>query len=93
MSKKELISVRLSEEVSKKCKLAAAKGYTRSDFINQAILNIPIYNRGFEQKLLPYFCSIAESIASIQGNNELKIELRKELDAVCQYLNSQPDGI
>lgn len=90
MQKKKSISLRLSPEARQKCEDAITKGYSRTAFIDQAIRSIPYYDKAIEQKLLPHFCAIAESVAAIKGNPDLKAEMRKELDEICRYLNSRP---
>lgn len=91
MYKKKSISLRLSREANQKCEDAIKKGYSRTEFIDQAIRGVPYYDKAIEQKLLPSFCSIAEAIASIKGNDAIKEELRKELDEICRYLNFRPE--
>lgn len=90
---KKAISIRLSEEAMNRCEQAQKKGYSRTEFIDQAIRGIPYCNRDYAQKLLPYFCAIAESISQIRGNEHVKKAMRKELDAVCQFLKSHPEPI
>lgn len=88
---KQQISVRLSDEANQKCEQAMKQGYSKTDFINQAILGIPYYDRKFAQQLLPYFCAIADSLSSVRGNADVKQEMREELDAVCQFLRSHQE--
>lgn len=90
---KKAISVRLSDEAMNRCGQAQKKGYSRTEFIDQAIRGIPYYNRDYAQKLLPHFCAIAESISQIRGNEYVKKMMRKELDEVCQFLRSHPEPI
>ena len=90
-SMKKAISVRLSDEAMNRCEQAQKKGYSRTEFIDQAIRGIPYYDRDYAQKLLPYFCAIAESISQIHGNEYAKKTMRKELDEVCQCLRSHPE--
>ena len=90
---KKAISVRLSDEAMNKCEQAQRRGYSRTKFIDQAIRGIPYYDRDYAQKLLPYFCAIAESISQIRGNEYIKKTMRKELDEVCQFLKSPPEPI
>lgn len=90
---KKAISVRLSDEAMNRCEQAQRKGYSRTEFIDQAIRGIPYYDRDYAQKLLPYFCAIAESISQIRGNEYVKKTMRKELDAVCQFLKSHLEPI
>ena len=91
MYKKKSISLRLSQEADRKCEEATKKGYSRTEFIDQAIRGVPYYDKAIEQKLLPYFCAIAETISSIKGNDDTKEALREELDEVCRYLNFRPE--
>lgn len=93
MSQKKSVSVRLSKDAWRKCEEAMMNGYSRTEFIDQAIRGIPYYDKATERELLPHFCSIAESIGLIKGNVELKEELREELETVCQYLNFRPEHI
>ena len=90
---KKAISVRLSDEAMNRCEQAQKKGYSRTEFIDQAIRGIPYYDRDYAQKILPYFCAIAESISQIHGNEYVKKTMREELDAVCQFLRSHPEHI
>ena len=85
---KKAISVRLSDEAMNRCEQARKKGYSRTEFIDQAIRGIPYYDRDYAQKLLPCFCAIAESISQIRGNEYVKETMRKELEEVCQFLKS-----
>ena len=54
-TKKKAVSVRLTPEAAAKCEHAKANGYNQTDFINQAILELPYYDRQYEQKLLPMY--------------------------------------
>ena len=87
------ISVRLSPEANAKCEDAAAKGFTRTEFINQSIMNIPYHNRQYEQKLLPHFCAMAELVSSLEEDSDIKDALRKELNTICRFLRSQKETI
>lgn len=87
------ISVRLSEQAFARCEEARKKGYTRTEFIEQSILGINYYDRAFARQLIPHFVAIAESIASIRGNSDIKEEMRKELNDVCQFLSSPLEHI
>lgn len=90
---KKAISVRLSDEAMNKCEQAQKEGYSRTEFIDQAIRGIPYYDRDYAQKILPHFCAIAESVSQIHGNEYVKKTMREELDAVCQFLRSHPEHI
>lgn len=87
------ISVRLSAEANTKCEDAIAKGFTRTEFINSAIMNIPYHNRQYEQKLLPHFCAMAELVSSLEAESDIKDALREELNTVCRFLRSQKETI
>ena len=86
-TKKKAVSVRLTPEAAAKCEHAKANGYNQTDFINQAILELPYYDRQYEQKLLPSFCAIAD-LASEINDTEIREALREEVSKICRFLRS-----
>ena len=91
-TKKKAVSVRLTSEAAAKCEHAKANGYNQTDFINQAILELPYYDRKCAQKLLPSFCAIAAMSAEIK-DGETREAIREEVNKVCQFLRSYKDPI
>ena len=92
MKKSKPISIRLSTEALLKCNEAEQSGYSRTDFINHAILNVPIHNKVTGKELLPYFCEM-QSIVEKMKNGSTKERLREELESVCQLLRYPTDNI
>lgn len=83
--KNKPISVRLGDEAMKKCKEAKEHGYTVSEFIEQAIMEIPIQNKVEVRDIAGHFCRI-ETIVESMRNGSTKNEIREELNEVCRIL-------
>lgn len=81
-SKKTTVNL-TKENVNKMKKAIADSGMTQSDFINQAIAEIPFVMLGDRKSIAQSFFELR--IAAAQKNN---IEFRKEVDELCQSLNS-----
>lgn len=87
------VSIRLSDEAAKRCEDAKKMGYTQSEFIEQAILTVPIYyDRERDQRIIGHFCEIETLIARME-NGKMKEAIREELNEVCQILRSSQVSI
>ena len=92
MKKAKPISVRLNAEAYKRCEDAEKLGYSKTAFIENAILNTACPDRSVDQRLLIHFCKM-QTIIEPMKKSERKDLLREELNKVCQLLKSQKETI
>lgn len=93
MSKKSSpISIRLSNTAVDKVKSAEEKGYTRSAFIEEAIMGTTIQDQKDIRDIVTHICHL-ETITADMKEGTVKTEIREELNALCQILRSSQEDM
>ena len=86
-NKHNKISVRLSDRANKKLIEAESRGYTKSEYINNAIIECNTTNMGELRTVIACVCNIQtelELITDVTAQNKI----RKELSILCRALKS-----
>lgn len=79
------ISVRLNDEANKKVIDAVNKGISKSEFINNAIIECNTTNIGELRTAMTHICNIQTELELITDMTT-KNEIRKELNGLCHAL-------